>query len=93
VNFFQPVEKLVTKTRQGARSHRVYDRAQTPYQRLCAADVLAPDGRRELEALSTSVASAEGASSATAFGPTSARRWRASSLVKPVGPRGAVTVS
>ena len=37
VNFFQPVEKLVTKTRQGARTHRVYDRAQTPYQRLGAA--------------------------------------------------------
>ena len=51
VNFFQPVEKLVTKTRQGARSHRVYDRAQTPYQRLCAASVLAPNVRRELEAL------------------------------------------
>jgi hypothetical protein len=32
VNFFQPVEKLVSKTRQGARSRRVYDRAQTPYQ-------------------------------------------------------------
>jgi len=51
VNFFQPVEKLVTKTRQGARSHRVYDRAQTPYQRLCAAGVLPADARRELEAI------------------------------------------
>jgi hypothetical protein len=30
VNFFQPVEQLLTKTRQGARTHRVYDRAQTP---------------------------------------------------------------
>jgi hypothetical protein len=51
VNFFQPVEKLVTKTRQGARVHRVYDRAQTPYQRLCTAGVLAPAKRQELEAL------------------------------------------
>ena len=51
VNFFQPVEKLVTKTRQGARSRRLYDRAQTPYQRLCAAGVLAPETHRELEAL------------------------------------------
>ena len=51
VNFFQPVEKLVTKTRHGARVHRVYDRAQTPYQRLCAAGVLAPDKRQELEVL------------------------------------------
>jgi hypothetical protein len=51
VNFFQPVEKLVTKTRQGARTHRVYDRAQTPYQRLCATGVLTPETRRELDAL------------------------------------------
>jgi hypothetical protein len=51
VNFFQPVEKLVTKSRQGARSHCIYDRAQTPYQRLCAAGVLSADARRELEAL------------------------------------------
>jgi hypothetical protein len=29
VNFFQPVEKLVNKTRDGAPVHRVYDRAQT----------------------------------------------------------------
>ena len=47
VNFFQPVQKLVTKTRQGARVHRVYDRAQTPYQRLCASGVLAPATRDE----------------------------------------------
>ena len=49
VNFFQPVEKLVMKTRQGARTHRVYDRAQTPYQRLCAAGVLSAGKRHELE--------------------------------------------
>jgi len=51
VNFFQPVEKLVTKTREGARSRRIYDRAQTPYQRLCAAGALSADARRELDAL------------------------------------------
>jgi hypothetical protein len=51
VNFFQPVQKLVTKTRAGARVQRVYDRAQTPYQRLGAAGVLAPPKRAELEAL------------------------------------------
>ncbi len=45
------MEKLVTKSRQGARVQRVYDRAQTPYQRLCAAGVLAPEKRQELEAL------------------------------------------
>jgi hypothetical protein len=51
VNFFQPTEKLVTKTRHGAHVHRVYDRAQIPYQRLCAAGVLPAGKRQELEAL------------------------------------------
>ena len=51
VNFFQPVETLVTKQRDGARVHRVFDRPQTPYQRLRAADVLSPEKRDELEAL------------------------------------------
>jgi len=51
VNFFQPVEKLLTKTRQGARVHRIYDRAQTPYQRLCATGVLAAEKRHALDSL------------------------------------------
>jgi hypothetical protein len=51
INFFQPVEKLLTKTRDGARVHRVYDRAQTPYQRLCTAGVLSADARRALDEL------------------------------------------
>jgi hypothetical protein len=51
VNFFQPVEKLVTKHRHGARVRRVFDRAQTPYQRLCAAGVLSPAKRADLAAL------------------------------------------
>jgi hypothetical protein len=42
INFFQPVQKLVSKTRVGARAVRRYDRAQTPWQRLCAANVLSP---------------------------------------------------
>jgi hypothetical protein len=50
-NFFQPVQKLVRKTRDGARVHRVYDRAQTPYQRLGAAAVLDPTAREHLETL------------------------------------------
>ena len=49
VNFFQPVQKLVSKHRNGARVHRVFDRAQTPYQRLGAAGVLTADKRDELE--------------------------------------------
>ncbi len=55
VNFFQPVQKLVHKTRQGATVHRVYDRAQTPYQRLQAASALAPAKQQELERLSQSL--------------------------------------
>ena len=51
VNFFQPVEKLVSKQRTGARLHRTFDRPQTPYQRLCAAGVLSPAKRDELETL------------------------------------------
>jgi hypothetical protein len=43
VNFFQPVQKLVEKTRDGARVTKHYDRAQTPYQRLLATTILAPE--------------------------------------------------
>jgi Integrase core domain len=48
INFFQPVQKLVTKERRGPRVHRVYDRAQTPFQRLCASGVLPLSRRQEL---------------------------------------------
>jgi len=51
VNFFQPVAKLVTKQRHGARVARVFDCPQTPYQRLRATGVLPPDQRDELEGL------------------------------------------
>ena len=51
INFFQPVEKLVTKHRHGARVRRVFDRPQTPYQRLCAVGVLPPDKHADLETL------------------------------------------
>ena len=39
-NFFQPVMKLRRKTRHGARVHKVYDTATTPYQRLLQSGVL-----------------------------------------------------
>ena len=39
-NFFQPISKLVASQREGAKVHKQYDRAQTPYQRLLAAGVL-----------------------------------------------------
>ena len=51
INFFQPVQQLVRKERRGPRVHRVYDRAQTPYQRLCATSVLPAHRRQELEAV------------------------------------------
>jgi len=34
VNFFQPTMQLQQKTRHGARVHKRYDAARTPYQRL-----------------------------------------------------------
>lgn len=36
VNFFTPQQKLVSKTRHGARITKHYDHAQTPFQRLMA---------------------------------------------------------
>ena len=51
VNFFQPVQKLLSKTRRGAHVRRLYDQARTPYQRLCAAGILPAAKRQELEAL------------------------------------------
>ena len=50
INFFQPVMKLVTKTRHGAKVHKVYDIARTPYQRLLEADVLTEAKQQELAA-------------------------------------------
>ena len=44
-NFFQPVRKLVSKEREGAKVRKRYDGAQTPYQRLLASGKLdAPRG-------------------------------------------------
>jgi len=40
VNFFQPTSKLIRKERDGAKVHKTYDPARTPYQRLLAANVL-----------------------------------------------------
>ena len=49
-NFFQPMMKLKEKTRVGGKVHRVYDRAQTPYQRVLASGLLNRRQRKELEA-------------------------------------------
>ena len=45
-NFFQPVQKLVQKTRNSAKIHRIHDRAQTPYQRVMASPEI-PNNRKE----------------------------------------------
>ncbi len=42
--------KLVDKTRHGAKVHKVYDTAQTPYQRLLKAGILTETKRQELAA-------------------------------------------
>jgi len=51
INFFQPVLKLVGKSRQGAKVRKVYDTAQTPYQRLLSSEVLTELKKRELAAI------------------------------------------
>ncbi len=48
-NFFQPTAKLIAKIRTGARVTKRYDRAQTPYQRLRAADGLSAVQKATLE--------------------------------------------
>jgi len=48
VNFFKPVRKLIGKTRNGAKTHKVYDIAKTPYQRLLTSGVLTDDKKSEM---------------------------------------------
>jgi len=50
INFFQPVMKLMSKTRHGAKVHKVYDPARMPYQRLLESGVLTEARRQELAA-------------------------------------------
>jgi len=50
VNFFQPTMKLISKTRHGAKVHKVYDTARTPYQRLLESSTLTPAKHAELAA-------------------------------------------
>jgi len=50
-NFFQPTMKLVSKSRHGARVHKIYDTARTPYQRLLESGVLTEAKQAELAAI------------------------------------------
>jgi hypothetical protein len=48
VNFFQPVMKLVDKTREGAKVRKRYDQARTPYQRVLASSDVLPAAKGRL---------------------------------------------
>ena len=50
VNFFQPVMQLQHKSRHGAKVHKVYDAAKTPYRRLLGSGVLAQEQQDALKA-------------------------------------------
>jgi len=49
INFFSPQQKLVSKTRHGAKVTKKYDMAQTPYQRVLAS----PDISKKIKAALT----------------------------------------
>jgi len=49
LNFFVPVRKLIGKERVGSKVKKIYDRAQTPYQRVLSWGQLDEGGKRELE--------------------------------------------
>jgi hypothetical protein len=51
INFFQPTMKLFYKTRHGAKVHKVYEQARTPYQRLLEWGVLSATKRAELASI------------------------------------------
>lgn len=55
VNFFQPSLKLTAKQRIGTMVRRQYDRAQTPFARLCASGVLGENQRQRFEAIFTAL--------------------------------------
>jgi hypothetical protein len=49
-NYFQPVMKLVSKERIGAKVKKTYDRPQTPYRRLLSAPGITQQTRQRLQA-------------------------------------------
>jgi len=48
VNFFQPVMKLVSKTRHGAKVHRVYDSALTPFHRVLNSGIVTASSKSQM---------------------------------------------
>jgi hypothetical protein len=55
INFFQPVMKLVGKSRNGAKVHKVFDTAKTPYQRLLESGMLTEEKEKELASIYTAL--------------------------------------
>lgn len=55
VNFFQPSMKLVEKHRDGSRTYRRYDAAETPFGRLCNQNSLALPAQERLLGLQDAV--------------------------------------
>ncbi|MBN9397117.1 MAG: transposase family protein [Candidatus Melainabacteria bacterium] len=51
VNFFQPSLKLVSKSREGSRVVKAYDKAQTPYQRILASNHVSKQKKLAIESL------------------------------------------
>jgi hypothetical protein len=47
VNFFQPVMKLIQKTRIGSKVRKKYDKPQTPYQRVLASSFV-PETKKQV---------------------------------------------
>jgi len=49
-NYFQPVMKLISKERAGARVRKSYDIAKTPYQRLVGSPEVSKETKAKLRA-------------------------------------------
>jgi len=58
-NFFQPVMKLMEKTRAGSRVKKTYDTAQTPYRRVLGSPHVSEDNKKRLKRLYASLNPAE----------------------------------
>jgi site-specific recombinase XerD len=48
INFFQPCLKLISKWRDGARVHKRYDTAKTPYQRILISATVTEESKERL---------------------------------------------
>jgi hypothetical protein len=80
LNFFRPFRKLVHRRRRGSKRLTQYDRAQTPYQRLLAADVLTDAQRAALQQQFTAV---NPATLARDIADTLERLWKCADARRP----------